>query len=1464
MKGWISCFWFLFFLFLTPMFSFGQPVVDGFDYPFGNRGFEGTTQTNYFEKYIDGNTTTYNSLYPNNPCYYPQRESDENTKFEGWYSLQDVGTYYQPKGGLHSGEDWNHASKNSSGQLEGDDKNLPIYAIANGEIFKTGIVSSSLNYGEYIIIKHHFRGGGVSYSVYAHIKIHPSVKQGSTIEKGVQIGNLADIVGPHLHFEIRTDIKFIESGYFWLNSANKNWYYTDSRTYKIYQPLKKIQTENAFKLMQEDGIIDPSDFIKSHRNSIGVGYFSENDWRNDDVSLAFLNCYNKNGGTDSIGEPCDNKGGGPFVHRLQSDFLKKSEAIYLQDFRNSDNDITTICYNPELKKAFHLKGAIGYMWWQPVSGASYKKYQNFLGLPVSDEIDISPSTNDGFEKVQLFEGGTIEWKPEYIRVSLNKPVFGICTECIKNIYVPNAQANNKNASFANGLQTEISSCNDLLCSKYSDYSAWLFDDGTSQGWQGRNSKSENIYNNDYWVVNPSSDNDPVSGAGIVSLPQLWKINTDQFDEIELRCGVKNKFYNSFTVHLLINNEWKSPFSINYVSGDQTSNSQCIYKGKIPYSGQIQQVRIDFFEGSELTDDRIYIDYVKFNSGVNPVPTLKASFTSNIQFGKFPLTVKFANTSETKNVTSTRTYEWNFGDGSSSGEQSPTHVYTKPGEYAVSLKISSGIYNNTMVQSKYIRVFDTSPLTNLEYFFDADPGQGKGIPINGVPNEDFSQSFDLNYSDLSEGYHTLFIRAKDGSGNWGTVASKPFYALHIDDIPNITQIEYFFDKDPEAGKGFPVTTSYGTFEEQNLIIEYSQLSEGYHTLFVRAKDSFGNWSLVATKDFYALPVNDAQYITRMEYFFDSDPGFGLGKPVTVSNNTVEEQNVILDFTGLTEGYHSLFVRTKDNLGKWGTIASKQFYRITASNPVNITDVEYFVDIDPGVGKATNETVKPTMLLQHTVFLDLNSLWQGNHKIGFRVKNGHLNWSDTKIKNFTFKSAPVANAGPDQSVNEGSTISLDGSASSDPDGDPLTYKWTAPAGITLSSTSTQKPTFTAPEISTNTNYTFSLVVNDGTVDSPIDQVVVTVKNVNKAPVANAGADQSVNEETIVSLDGSASSDPDENPLTYKWTAPAGIALSSTTIAKPTFTAPEVSTNTNYTFSLIVNDGTVDSPADQLVVTVKNVNKAPVASAGADQSVNEGATVTLDGSLSSDLDGNPLTYKWTAPTGITLSSTTAAKPTFTAPEVSTNTNYTFSLIVNDGTVDSPADKVVVTVRNVNKAPVANAGADQSVNEGATVTLDGSASTDSDKDNLIYSWSTLSNVLLSDSESSKPTFIAPEVKRDSVISFSLIVNDGKVNSSPATVKITVLNVIKVGNSETSAPAFKVYPNPTTGMLTIEFTQNSGKKTEVSVSNLVGAEVFRKELDNAANYQIDLSNKVSGIYLLKVMVDNRQYISKIVVSRQK
>jgi hypothetical protein len=377
-------------------------------------------------------------------------------------------------------------------------------------------------------------------------------------------------------------------------------------------------------------------------------------------------------------------------------------------------------------------------------------------------------------------------------------------------------------------------------------------------------------------------------------------------------------------------------------------------------------------------------------------------------------------------------------------------------------------------------------------------------------------------------------------------------------------------------------------------------------------------------------------------------------------------------------------------------------------------------------------------------------------------------------------PVSKAGVDQTVRVFDTVQLDGSSSSDVDGDSLTYNWSfvsKPSGSNtpLSNTNAMKPTFVVDLAGT---YTLQLVVNDGTVNSAPD--TVTISTGNSAPVSNAGADQAVLVNVTVQLDGSSSSDVDGDSLTFNWTLvskPGGsnATLSNTQAVKPTFVVDVAGT---FTMQLIVNDGTVNSAPDTVIVTTKN--SAPVSRAGADQSVLVNDTVQLDGSASSDVDGDSLTFTWSfisRPGGsnATLSNTKAMKP---ALDVDVAGTYTVRLIVNDGTVNSAPD--TVTISTGNSASVSNAGADQTVLVNDTVQLDGSASSDVDGDSLSFTWSFISrpgssNATLSDTQAVKPVF---DVDVAGTYTVRLIVNDGTVNSAPDTVTISTENSAPVSHA--------------------------------------------------------------------------------------
>lgn len=405
--------------------------------------------------------------------------------------------------------------------------------------------------------------------------------------------------------------------------------------------------------------------------------------------------------------------------------------------------------------------------------------------------------------------------------------------------------------------------------------------------------------------------------------------------------------------------------------------------------------------------------------------------------------------------------------------------------------------------------------------------------------------------------------------------------------------------------------------------------------------------------------------------------------------------------------------------------------------------------------------------------------GVYIVNLTVDNGSA--QDTRsVKVSTVNSKPVAYAGAGQSVAVGATVQLDGTASSDVDGDPLSYVWTyvsVPAGSNalsagIGSFRSARAFFVADVAGT---FIVQLVVNDGKTDSDSSTVVITAGSgaANTPPVANAGANQTgVNVGANVQLSGAGSTDVNGDPLTYKWTlsaVPSGSVaqLNNPNIVNPVFVADKAGT---YIVQLIVNDGKIDSaPSTVTITTGAAPVNAPTANAGANQSVPVGSVVTLNGS-GTDPQNLALTYSWSfmarpANSTAVLSNTTVAKPAFTADKPG---DFVLQLIVNNGSLSSAPS--TVTISTSNTPPVANAGANQNVSVGAVVNLNGAGSTDANSDPLTYSWSLItrpdgSNASLSAANSATPTFVADVA---GVYVAQLIVNDGFVSSSPATVTIT------------------------------------------------------------------------------------------------
>ena len=267
-------------------------------------------------------------------------------------------------------------------------------------------------------------------------------------------------------------------------------------------------------------------------------------------------------------------------------------------------------------------------------------------------------------------------------------------------------------------------------------------------------------------------------------------------------------------------------------------------------------------------------------------------------------------------------------------------------------------------------------------------------------------------------------------------------------------------------------------------------------------------------------------------------------------------------------------------------------------------------------------------------------------------------------------------------------------------------------------------------------------------------------NNPPMADAGGPYSGEAgSTLIQFDGSRSSDPDNDRLTFEWEFGDG---NTATGSMPTHTYAQAG---NFEVRLVVDDGQArsDPSITSAAITAPPVNLAPVADPGGPYAGEPGQAVTFDGSGSADPNGDSLTYSWDFGDG---STGTGVSPMHTYAAAG---NYTVTLTVSDGNLSSNtvATTAEIAVPPANRAPTADPGGPYTGSTGETIRFDGSASSDPDNDALTYLWSFGDGAT---GTGATPTHVYTVA---GVYEVSLVVNDGELDSAPVATRVEVVDIV-------------------------------------------------------------------------------------------
>lgn len=402
------------------------------------------------------------------------------------------------------------------------------------------------------------------------------------------------------------------------------------------------------------------------------------------------------------------------------------------------------------------------------------------------------------------------------------------------------------------------------------------------------------------------------------------------------------------------------------------------------------------------------------------------------------------------------------------------------------------------------------VTKVEYFFDADPGQGNGTNVPVTATASLNQNIVVPITSLSNGFHNLNFRVRDDKGKWSHFATRTFYIvppLTNDAGTAITKAEYFIDNDPGVGLGTSVAVSNAAQINQTIVVPITSLSPGFHNLNFRVRDDNGLWSHFATRTFYIVPpaaTLTATSLKRAEYFFDTDPGVGLATSLPVNAGNPLDNSFSLDISSLSGGFHRLVIRYQDNQNKWSHFAIRTFYIIPANTlgAQNLVAAEYFIDTDPDLNPSTVGTslnITPSPAIDASYPIDLSGVPSGNHTLYVRAKDDKGQWSVRMSAGFSVLACTPPSAPASANVNRcgPGTVSLTATGASA----TQVYRWYDDG--TTSTVLFTGSSFTTPVLTTTRNYYVSVFDPVTLCESSRTLVTATIEFADKPAVNPSGS-------------------------------------------------------------------------------------------------------------------------------------------------------------------------------------------------------------------------------------------------------------------------------------------------------------------------------------------------------------------------